>query len=328
MLNHAIRAKGIGASEVGAVVGADGAYDSALSVWARKVGIEQPANDVVPEFIRLGNLLEPVIAQLYCERTGFELRESDTIVHPSDPVRCCTPDRLVVGHPVNVQIKKIRTLASWGEPGTDEVPDNILLQTQWEMGILEAIGHHVERTDIPVLFYGSKFEVFSVTRDDELIGMLADTVGQWWTDYVVARRQPPIDGSERTKEALARIFKRNSGAMLEPTNEAIALAQEYMLARDEEKAASERKETAGNQLRALIGEADGFEWMGGKATWTRDSKGKPAWKAIAEALNAPAELIAKHMGEPGRVLRVTERRDRAEKTVRAMRRAVKEMANL
>lgn len=324
-----IRQGGIGASEIGGIVGAEGAYESALAIWARKVGLDRkPENDVTPEFIRLGNLLEPVIAQLYSERTGFALQESGTLVHPTDPIRRCTPDRLVVGQPVNCQIKKARSRAAWGEPGTDEVPDNILLQVQHEMGVLCALGIQIERTDIPVLFYGSRLDIYTVARDDELIGMLADAADQWWTDYVVARRQPPADGSERTREALGRMFKRNNGTLLPASDEVVSLALQYMAARDDEKAAIDRKDTAGNALRALIGEADGFEWCGGKATWTRDAKGKPSWKAIAEALNAPAALVAAHTGEPGRVLRVSEVKAKAAAKPRASKRAVKEMADL
>jgi hypothetical protein len=123
------------------------------------------------------------------------------------------------------------------------------------------------------------------------------------------------------------MFKRNNGTLLPASDDAISLALQYMAARDDEKAAIDRKDTAGNALRALIGEADGFEWCGGKATWTRDAKGKPSWKAIAEALNAPAALVAAHTGEPGRVLRVSEVKAKAAAKPRG-KSALKGMADL
>lgn len=327
-----IRLGGLGASEISSALGIEGAYEGALAVWARKCRLAAPDNDVTPEYILLGNLLEPVIAELYRSRRGnVELYETGTLIHPTDPVRRCTPDRIVVGQPVNVQIKKMRSRGigdeTWGEPGTDEVPMHIMAQVQQEMGVLCANGIEVERTDIPVLFFGSRMEIFTVYRDDDLIDALADAGREWWETYVIPRRQPPADGSERTREALGRMFRKNNGALLQATDEAIALASDYMAASDDEKEAKGRKDSAGNALRALIQDADGFVWGGGKATWTRDKNGKPSWKAVAEALNAPATLIAAHTGEPGRVLRVSEVKEKTATKPRT-KRALKEMAAL
>ncbi len=298
-MQQAIRKTGIGASEIGSVIGADGAWDSPLSVWAKKVGLREESNEV-PEYIELGNLLEPVIATLYARRhEGIELYEPGTMVHPNDPIRIATPDRLVRGTSKGLQIKKARTRARWGTVGTDEVPENILAQVQWEMSVA-----NLDVEDVPVLFWGSKLEVFTIRRDDELIGQLVDIAHKWWADHVVANVPPPPDGHERTRETISCMFRKNNGVMAPEPPNGRTLAMRYKEASERAAEAEAEKEAIGNALRMLVGNADGFEGLWGKVTWRQDASGKPAWKTIAEAMRAPAELIKQHTGEPGRTLRV------------------------
>lgn len=298
---HALRLTGIGASEIGSVVGADGAWDSALTIWGYKTGRLKPGNDV-PEYIELGNLLEPVIASLYTKRTGFALVECGTLVHPKDPLQLATPDRLVADRPWTVQIKKARSRATWGEEGTDDIPENILVQCMWELSVTGREVAHV-----PVLFFGSKMAIFTVRRDDEMIGLLAEQGHKWWTDHVIGNRPPAPDGSDKAREALGKLFP-SAGKMTYPLGEDLEkifeIAREYCQAREEEKAAKSRKDACGNTLRLLIGEGAGFAGQWGTVTWTPDANGKPSWKDIAEALNPPSALVAQHTNAPGRTLRV------------------------
>lgn len=299
---HAIRRTGIGASDIGAILGADGAFDSSLSIWAQKVGMRQPIPDnEVPEYVRLGNLLEPVIAQLYVERNpGVQLYERGTIVNPRDGLQIATPDRLVRGEAVGLQIKKARTKARWGTAGTDEVPENILCQTQWEMSVAD-----LEREEVPVLFWGSKLEIFRVERDDDLIGCMVDLGHKWWRDHVVTEKPPTPDGHERTRETLGQIFAKTVGRMAPsvPVG-AYDLAVRYKEAGVRAKADEAEKEALGNQLRLLVGAYDGFEAEWGKVLWRKNEGGPIAWKEIAETLKPSAELIAQHTGEPKRPLKV------------------------
>jgi putative phage-type endonuclease len=307
---HAIRLNGLGASEVPAIVGADGAWDSPLNIWAIKTGLIPPQSDEdIEEHVELGTLLEPVIAALYTRRTGNQLIESGTLVHPNDPLQIATPDRLVIGKPWIVQIKKVRSRSNaWGREGTDEIPESVLAQCQWELSVTGR-----EIAEVPVLFFGSHLAIYRVKRDDEMISGLVRIAHAWWDAHVVARVPPSVDGSERTKEALAKVFPANRGKLIElgaPTlgsaaSTVFAFAQDYVLARDAAKEAEERKEAAGNQLRLFIGDHDGFVAPWGKITWMAGNGGRTAWKALIDELKVPGELIAKHTSKPERRLAVT-----------------------
>lgn len=303
-----LRLQGLGASEIGAVVGADGAYDTPLSVWARKTGRLPVEDDTeTPEHIELGNLLEPVVAALYTRRTGRELYESGTLVHPTDPLRIATPDRLVRGESMVVQIKKARTRASWGREGTDEIPENIIAQCAWELSVT---GRDV--AEVPVLFWGSHLSIYTIKRDDELIAGLAEIAHKWWRDHVVTGYPPEPDGSERSRETISKMFPKSGGNLIplghpepgSPAAEIFGLAHDYILARDGGKEVDGRKEAAGNALRLLIGNHDGFAAPWGTISWCANGAGTTRWKAVAEELGAPPELIAKHTSEPSRTLRV------------------------
>lgn len=305
---RALRLNGIGASEIGCVVGADGAYDTPLALWARKTGrIEEADETETPEHIELGNLLEPVIASLYTRRTGRELYESGTLVHSTDPLRIATPDRLVRDESRTVQIKKARTKGRWGQEGTDEVPENIIAQCQWELSVTDR-----DVADVPVLFWGSHLAIYTIQRDNELIDGLAELAAKWWRDHVVANVPPQPDGSERAKETLSKMFPKNRSKLIPLGAPEIgtiaatvfALAQDYVLARDGGKDVEDQKERAGNQLRLLIGDSEGFAAPWGSITWCAASNGAPAWKAIAEQLGATPDLIAKYTRQPTRTLRV------------------------
>jgi putative phage-type endonuclease len=308
---QALRLTGVGASEVGSVVGADGAWESALTVWARKTQCLEKDENEVPEHVELGNLLEPVVASLYTRRTGRQLYEVGTLVHPKNPLLIATPDRLVKGERMGLQIKKVRTRAwdKWGDEGTDQCPENVICQVQYEMAVAD-----LELEDVAVLFYGAKLAIYRIYRDEELIGLLADQVGRWWRDYVVTKKPPPPDGSDAAKATLASLFPQSNGKWipLSPMGDAesrelyarvVQIAREYVQAREDEKAAKARKDEAGNQLRMLLGNAEGFSWPGGKVS-NAMRKGVPLWKAIAEACNAGPKLIKEHTSESTRTLRV------------------------
>jgi len=189
------------------------------------------------------------------------------------------------------------------------VPESLLAQCNWELSVTDR-----EWADVPVLFYGSKLAIYRVYRDDELIGLLAEQAHRFWRDYVVTRLPPPPDASDRTKETITALFPRSSGKWipLSPMGDSadrdlyehvVKLAREYVQAREDAKEAENRKAMVGNELRMLLGGAEGFSWPGGKVSYGM-RKGVPLWKAIAEALHAGPKLVKDNTSDSTRTLRV------------------------
>nr|HPJ27168.1 hypothetical protein [Synergistaceae bacterium] len=81
--------------------------------------------------------------------------------------------------------------------------------------------------------------------------------------------------------------------LLEPTREAETLAEMLYTARQNRKMAESEEKGLENKLLALIGEHEGIR---GIATW-KNSKGSVSWKAVAEELGAPEDVVEKYRSE-------------------------------
>lgn len=288
----------VGASEVPAVAGLS-PWSTALDVWLSKLGLAEPTPP--SDAMEAGNRFEAAIAAWYADRTGAEVRRGETVRHAVAPHRGCTPDLIHLRAPKLTQIKLVMGSSDdWGdeENGEAGVPDYVRAQVITEMDVT---GLH--EADVCAFVAGGrggarKLRVYPVSWDADLAAQLAALVDDFWGSYVVPRVQPPIeDGSERTREFLRRRFPRANGQMLPATEHALDLGQRLAEASAAARQWQETAEKLQAQLIEAIGDADGIE---GVATYRSDKTGRCAWKAVAEALRAPADLIAAHTGEPTR----------------------------
>lgn len=303
------RRKYLGASEVAAVLGMD-PFKGPHDVWAEKMGILGEAQEE-SEAAELGKLLEAPILKRYAVRNGAQLWTPGSMVSRTLPWARATPDALdgndcidiyALSHPHNIQVKLVgaRMLHHW-ESG---VPDYVKLQVQWEMMV---VGEHFPgctESKVVALLGGTEYREFDVPRDDGVIDALREVCGEWWTRHIVGGEMPTTDGSEACKAALSAKFKQSVG-IEEPDSVVAALIRQYDDARQKESQWKTSKEAAGNALRALIGDREGFKGSGCSALWKFDATGKPRWKDIALAAGASEELIKQHTGAPERVLRVS-----------------------
>lgn len=291
-----IRRSGVGASEVPAICGLS-PWSTAIDVYLSKIG---QADEIVPsDAMEAGNRFEDTIGAWYHDRTGRLLVKGQTTRHPDHAHHLCTPDFLWADDPQGLtQIKLVLGSADdWGEEedGEDAVPEYVRAQELWEM-------HVTGRQVADVCAFGAfrgpkKLRTYRIHRDDEAIGFLREIVDRFWTDNVLARVQPAIDGSDKTREWLRKRYPNNNGVMLASTPEAIELARQY---REAEEAAAPHlaaMDEAKNRLMDLIGEADGIT---GVATWKRDRRGRTEWKALAEHLGATEAQADEFRGDPPR----------------------------
>lgn len=295
---QAMRRTGIGASEIAAVAG-ESPWGTPFSIWKAKV-----MGDEVPETnaMRFGNYAEQGVADWYAAETGAKLIKSRTRRHPVHRWMIATPDRirLEADRPARlVQIKTVgsKTADHWGQDRPDAIPNYTLLQVTQEM---EVTG--LETCDVAALFLNTReLRIYTVQRDQRLVEAIVGIGSEFWSRYIVSGQVPPIDISEAASRYLRERYPLPKRAELLPaTSEVEALAREYAAAHAEIAAAEKRKELAKNRLCELIGDETGFESEGVKVTWKADSRGKTAWKAVAEELQAPPELIEKHRGTPER----------------------------
>ena len=91
------RNRGIGSSDAPVAVGAS-RYKSPLELWLEKTGRKEPEDLSSKDAVFWGTTLEPIVAQVYAERTGSKVRRVNAVLqHPERPYLLANLDRIVEG---------------------------------------------------------------------------------------------------------------------------------------------------------------------------------------------------------------------------------------
>ncbi len=271
---QAVRATGIGGSEIAAVAGMS-PYAGPLDVYLAKVeGHEIPDN----EAMKRGRFLEAGLGAWYADRFGVELIQPGTIQHPTRPVALCTPDFLCDVEDgvrvISIKAPGPQTADQWGEEGTDEVPTAYLFQLVWECGVLAARGEKLaEEHHIAALIFG-ELCVYVVRFDTELFEMLLGKGEAFWAAHVIPEAPPPMTGSDSTRDWLVRRFPRDTRQCRPATIEEADAMRAFRDAATALDSIEEVKALWGNRLREAIGDAGGLESPDGRVTWKADKNGK------------------------------------------------------
>lgn len=279
----------LGASEVPAVLGLD-RYKGAHDVWLVKKGIA-PAFEG-NEHTEWGLRVEPVIRQKVAETLGVEIDLPGTLIG-AEPWMSATPDGQFVldGDDTILEIKNKsdRQAVHWGVSGTDQVPVDISAQVYWQMMV-----SGISRAAIAVLFGKSDFRLYHLTRDEQAAATVLDRCRSFWFDHVVANVPPEIDGSEQITAYLRQKFSAHGNTMRDATREEDGWIAQLRDVRAEIKDLEGKENSLKNRLMAAIGEDAGIVGRSGRVTWKAPDGVTVSWKAVAEALCAPQDLIAKH----------------------------------
>ena len=177
----------IGGSRAAACLGLS-PYQTPVEAYLRIIGeIEDDLDGL--EHIYWGNQLEDILADEYAKREDCKVRRKNAaIVHPEHEWMVAHIDRERVGTKRVVEIKTGSEYMShkWGDPGTDQIPDEYQVQVNHYMGLGD-----YDSADVGVLLGGNKFRIYSIERDDELIETIQTRLVQFWEEHVVPRVPPP-----------------------------------------------------------------------------------------------------------------------------------------
>lgn len=259
------------ASKIPVICG-ESPYASVLSLWAEDTGLveaEEPDAERA-ELFELGHLMEPVLLELYERRTGRKPRRSpELLTHPEIPWAGASLDAVA---PVRRIVEaKWSNASRWGSEG---IPFDVELQVQWAMFVT---GWEV--ADV-VALVGRSARVVEVRRDD---GLIADVLplAEDYHRHVADGTQPPTDGSEATRRALARMHPRDDGEVLPATPDLVGLVAELRAAKAAKADAEALEATVSNALRAVLGDCSG---IAGLVTYRKNAdSSRVNWPAVAIA---------------------------------------------
>lgn len=189
------RQRGIGGSDVGAILGVN-KWKTPFEVYLEKTEEITEVKET-SEAAYWGTELEELVAKEFSKRTGKKVRrDSRHLVHPKYPFMVANIDRRVVGENAILECKTANQFLAkeWKD---DEIPASYILQCQHYMSVTGA-----EKCYIACLIGGQRFIYKEIPRDNELIEMIIAAEKEFWEEHVMKRIPPALDGSSAAEKYL------------------------------------------------------------------------------------------------------------------------------
>ena len=190
------RKKGIGGSDVAAIMGAS-KYKTAIDIYMEKTTDYEPQFTPEQKFnMDVGNAMEPVIVGEFIRRTGLPVAfVSGAYLHKEFPYLFANLDGVVTEDEFNLnplavlEAKTARTKTEeWGEGGTNIIPIEYLYQ----------VAHYcmvscLEKAYVSVWFKQSNEIVdYIYHRDLKLESLMLERLCDFWENHVQKGIMPPV----------------------------------------------------------------------------------------------------------------------------------------
>lgn len=268
------RRQGLGASDAAALFG-ESPWQSPMALWAEKRGLTVHDEANVPEFIKWGLRLEPVIAKHFGEETQREVIDVPpyTISYePTLPILMATLDRKQRDFlaPKSVGVLELKSTNQFMKSEWSEgAPLYYQIQAQHQMMVTG-----LAFASIAVLIAGAEFLWLDVPRHEDFIRELRQKCIGFW-GLVVAGTAPPPDAHRATRDALHRMFpKEQVGEMVALPIASAAWDEQRQKGKQLEKDAKLMIDEAEAHLKLSIGDNVGgvVPGVGASYTWKWQQK--------------------------------------------------------
>ena len=302
------RRQGIGGSDIAKILRVS-RFGGPMDCFMEKSGLTAPL--IETSAMRWGKLLEGPVAEEYALKTGRKIRRgADFLTHPAYEWAFANIDRWSLKRGTPKRVLEVKTTSpfgakEFGEPGSDQVPADYLLQVMWYLTVTG-----VEVADLAVLIGGQKHEVYTIERDPVLIESMIDQAHTFWSN-LKAGIPPEIDGSEGSSAYLAHVY-RDQGTERPMDDQLARFALQYASLKAIEKDNKAQQDLVGNWIRDLMGNARWAEGEGVRVLYS-EVKGRRTvdWPALVAARNIPQAVVEEftRVGDPTRSLTVTPKGD-------------------
>lgn len=244
-----LRQKGIGGSDVGALMGFN-KWKSPLQLWMEKTGqVEQP--DLSGnEAVYWGTQLESVVAMEFTKRTGLQVRRNNFILrHPKYEFMLANIDREGTDEAGKRFVLECKTTNSYGAKDWQDGD----IPPAHELQVLHYIlvGGY-DYGYIACLIGNQKFVIKKLTLEPAVAEIIINAEKDFW-DKVVNNEMPPVDGSEACCSMISDLYpvaKESSSIRLGDETEVLLNTREAL--KCQEKEISEKISLIDNQLKQSL----------------------------------------------------------------------------
>lgn len=249
----------IGGSEVATVLGVQPNYAKApFILWLEKTGQKEP-DKPDNDFIKWGNILEPVVRKQFAIETGFKVYQNNFVLqHDEHPFMIANIDGEVQDpNQTGRGVLEVKTTSEWNNKEWDgeKVPVAYMAQVQHYLAVT---GYNYAY--IVVLIGGNKLRWFFVQRDEEIIKAIIEAEKEFL--YKVANDIPPtIGGTEGESKYIASLYPEAIEEEMSIPQNIENLANEYQELDELVKASKKRMDTIKNQIKL---EGKEFKTLKGK----------------------------------------------------------------
>lgn len=292
------RRNGIGGSDAAAVVGMS-EYTSPYMLWCDKTGRSKETEET--EALRQGRDLEEYVAFRFVEAMAKKVHRSNFMYKNTlYPWAQANVDRLVSGENAGLECKTTNIL-NLKKFKNGEFPDRYYTQCVHYMAVTGA-----DRWYLAVLVLGSDFKVYTIERDEDEIEALMTAEKAFWEDYVLADKEPPMQGFPKESELVNAQYPDDNGETIEAPEMAGVLANYFELKAmaDEYK---KRAEAVQNEIKAEMGECSCLLAGGHKVTWKNQTRTSFDYKRLIED-NPEEDYSGYFNSSVSRVFRATEKK--------------------
>lgn len=249
----------IGGSDCPAVLGVS-PYRNAYDVWLEKTG-RLPEVVTTSEAIELGNMMEAPLVDWAAKKMHIQVIQSPaTIVMPCRFI-AANLDAQVVGEPEAIEAKSTGLTGgpaspNWGDEGTDQVPDHVLMQAHHQMLVS---GFQI--VWVPALIGGRGRVLYRIDRNADICEILEQRLTEFWSNHVLA--DTPPENLSPCIENL-KIRRRVEGISVPVPDD---LVEAWANAKDLKTRAEKAVERAQADLLAALGDAEAGESKLGRITY-------------------------------------------------------------
>jgi len=252
------RKRALGASDIPAILGLD-PFRSPFEVYAAKTDkIADP--DEASEAAEWGTLVEPSLRSWAARMLGKPVvAPTGTFVHQTIPCMIANVDGLVEKSQRGSQIVECKHTGmwgplggQWGEEGTDQVPERVMVQVHAQMAcagssVAHVVAQIMRKQGWPAMYY--------ISRSEALIRAIEEEAAKFWERHVMADIPPEIDLENQftvpSMDTMASLSRNDLKCIeIDPS-----LIEQFNTAREARLDAEKREEAHKVKMLAAMGDA-------------------------------------------------------------------------